>query len=165
MQSALIITAVPEAAQCAALLSKQLNLTVEVAPNRKDALLALRRREYTLVVVDEPIAEAASESNDILWRQAGLATPLQINFAISGTNRLVREMRAALQRREHEKTVATRAAATAMESELRDTVTGILLHSQLCMADPTIPAQLNARLQTVATLAGTLRNQLERSRG
>ncbi len=163
MQSALIITAISGAEHCAATLSKQLNMPVDVVPSRREGLTALRRREYTIVVVDEPVAEASPEGAEMLWKQSGLAIPLQINFAISGTNRLIREVRAALQRREHEQQLAMRAAATAIENELRDTVTGLLLHSQLALAEPLVSAPLTAKLQTVAQLAGTLRIRLEKT--
>ncbi|RRA47788.1 hypothetical protein D1Y84_05260 [Acidipila sp. EB88] len=163
MQSALIITGISGAEHCAASLSKQLGLPVEVAPSRREGMAALRRREYSIVVIDEPVAEASPEGAELLWKQAGLAIPLQINFAISGTNRLIREVRAALQRRDHEQQVAMRAASTAIENDLRDTVTGLLLHSQLALAEPLVSAPLTAKLQTVAELASNLRTRLENS--
>ena len=139
MQSALIITGISGAEHCAASLSKQLGLPVDVAPSRREGMAALRRREYTIVVIDEPVAESSPEAADLLWRQAGLAIPLQINFAISGTNRLIRDVRAALQRREHEQQLAMRAATAALGNDLRDTVTGLLLHSQLAsLAEPLV---------------------------
>lgn len=161
MQSALIISSISGAEHCAASLSKQLGLPVEVVPSRREGMVALRRREYTIVVIDEPIAEASPEGAEMLWKQAGLAIPLQINFAISGTNRLIREVRAALQRRDLEQQLAMRAATSAIESELRDTVTGLLLHSQLALAEPLVSAPLTAKLQTVAQLAGNLRTRLQ----
>ncbi len=163
MQSALIITSISGAEHCAASLSKQLGLPVEVAPSRREGMAALRRREYSIVVVDEPIAESSPEGAEILWKQAGLAVPLQFNFAISGTHRLIREVRAALLRREHEQQLAMRAATAAIESDLRDTLTGLLLHSQLALSEPLVSAPLTAKLQTVALLAGNLRTRLERS--
>ncbi len=56
-----------------------------------------------------------------------------------------------------------RAATTAIENELRDTVTGLLLHSQLALAEPLVSGALTAKLKTVADLAGTLRSRLERA--
>ncbi len=163
MPSALIITAISGAEHCAASLSKQLGLPVEVASSRREGMAALRRREYTIVVVDEPVAESSPESAEMLWKQAGLAIPLQINFAISGTNRIIREVRSALQRREHEHELAMRAATATIESELRDTVTGLLLHSQLALAEPLVSGPLSAKLRTVVELAGNLRTRLEKT--
>ena len=162
MQNALIITGISGAEHCAASLSKQLGLPVEVASSRREGMAALRRREFTIVVVDEPVAESSPEAAELLWKQAGLAIPLQINFAISGTHRIIREVRAALSRREQEQQVAMRAAATAIENDLRDTVTGLLLHSQLALAEPLVSAQMTAKLQTMVQLAGNLRTRLER---
>ena len=162
MQSALIITAINGAEHCAASLTKQLGLPVEVASSRREGLAALRRKECTIGGVDEPVAEASPDGAEQLWKLSGLAIPLQVNFAISGTHRILREMRAALARREQEQQLAMRAAATRIENELRDTVTGLLLHSQLALAEPRVSPQLTAKLQTVAQLAGNLRTRLER---
>jgi hypothetical protein len=162
-QSALLITAISGSEHCAASISKQLGFPVEVAASRRDGLAALRRHEYTIVVIDEPVAEASPEGAELLWKHAGLAIPLQINFAISGTNRLIREIRAAMQRREHEQSLAMKAATSAIENELRDTVTGLLLTSQLALAEPLVSAPLTQKLQTVAELAGNLRTRLERA--
>ena len=163
MESALIITGTSGAEGCAASLGKQLGLQVDVAADRREGMAALRRRESVAGGVDEPIAEASREAADLLWKQAGLAIPLQINFAISGTHRVIREVRAALQRRETEQHLAMRAAAAALENEMRDAVTGLLLHAQLALAEPLISASLTAKLQTVSSLAGDLRVRLERS--
>ncbi len=165
MQSALIITGTSGAEECAASLRKQLGLQVDIAGDRREGVAALRRREYLVVVVDEPVAEASPEAADLLWKQAGLAIPLQINFAISGTHRIIREVRSALQRRETEQHLAMRAAAAALENEMRDAVTGLLLHAQLALTEPLISASLTAKLQTVSSLAGDLRVRLERSAG
>jgi hypothetical protein len=85
---------------------------------------------------------------------------MQINFAISGTARLIREIRAALSRREREQTLARRAAAAAIEIELKTTVAGLLLHSQLALNGGGVPAAVADRLRMVADLAGSLRQQL-----
>lgn len=160
MQSLLMITSIPGAENCAAALAAQLAFPVEIAGSRKDGLARLRRHEYSIVVVDDAIAESDPEGAELLWKHAGLAVPVQINFAISGTARLVREVRAALARREQEQALAMRAASVAVESELRDTVTGLILQSQLALAEPALSPQLSAKLKTVVDLAGSLKHRL-----
>lgn len=160
-QSVLMITGISGAENCAESIAKQLGYAVEIAASRRAGLAALRRREYTVVVVDESVAESDPEGAELLWKHAGLAIPVQINFAISGAARLVREVRSALGRREQEQALAMRAAATAMESELRDTVTGLLLQSELALSEPSVSAPLAAKLRLVAELAGSLRHRLE----
>jgi hypothetical protein len=85
---------------------------------------------------------------------------MQINFAVSGAARLIREIRAALNRRDREQTVARRAATAAIEIELKSTVAGLLLHSQLAMNGSGVPAPVAERLRIMADLAGSLRQQL-----
>jgi hypothetical protein len=135
-------------------------MEVEVAEGRKAALAALRRREYLAVVVDETIAECDPAAAEAIWEHASLAIPLQINFALSGANRLIREIRSALHRREREQTLARRAAAAAIETELKSTVAGLLLHSQLALSGSEVPAPVAERMRVVADLASNLRQQL-----
>jgi hypothetical protein len=156
----LIVTGVEGARNCAAVLAVQLGMEVEMADGRKAALGALRRREFAAVVMDETMAECDPASAEAIWEHAGLAIPLQINFALSGAARLVREIRAALHRREREQTLARRAAAATIETELKSTVAGLLLHSQLALNGSEISSPAADRMRMVANLAGSLRQQL-----
>ncbi|MGD1106498.1 MAG: hypothetical protein ABR865_05595 [Terracidiphilus sp.] len=158
--SILLVTGIEGARNCADVVGAQLGMEVEVAEGRRDGLSALRKREFLAVVIDETLAECDPAAADRICEQAGLAIPLQINFAVSGTARLVREIRAALRRREREQAVARRAAAAAIESELKSTVAGLLLHSQLALSGSEVPAPVADRLRMVADLAGSLRQQL-----
>jgi CheY-like chemotaxis protein len=157
--SILIVTGVEGARNCAAVVAAQLGMEVEVADGRKAALTALRRREFAAVVVDETMAECDPASAEAIWERASLAIPLQINFALAGATRLIREIRSALHRREREQTLARRAAAAAIETELKSTVAGLLLHSQLALSNE-ISAPAAERMRVVADLAGSLRQQL-----
>lgn len=158
--SILIVTGIDGAHNCGAAVSTQLGMDVEVAENRRVALTMLKRREFLAVVVDETIVECDSAAAEAIWAQSGLAIPLQINFALSGAMRLVREIKAALHRREREQTLASRAAAAAIETELKSTVAGLLLHSELALKGSNVPPAVADRLRVVAELAGTLRQQL-----
>ena len=160
-QNILMITAIAGAENCAAVVAKQFGLTVETVASRKDGLAALRRREFALVVLDESLVDSRDDGVDSLLKYAGLAIPLEINFAISGCGRLVREIRAALLRREREHELALRAAATSIQSDLRDTVAGLLLQSQLALAEPALSPQLAEKLRLVAELAANLRQRLD----
>jgi hypothetical protein len=158
--SILMVTGVEGARNCAAVVGAQLGMEVEVAEGRKAALAALRRREFSAVVVDETMAECDPAAAERIWEHAGLAIPLQINFALSGAARLIREIRAALHRRQREQALARRAAAAAIEAELKSTVAGLLLHSQLALNGSEMPSSVADKLRVVADLAGNLRQQL-----
>jgi DNA-binding NtrC family response regulator len=158
--SILIVTGIEGARNCAEAVAAQMGMPVEVAENRKAALAGLRHREFAAVVVDDSMAECDPAGAEAIWENAGLAIPLQINFALAGAARLVREIRAALNRREREKTLARRAATAAIETELKSTVAGLLLNSQLALSGNEVPAAIAERLRVVADLAGSLRQQL-----
>ena len=155
----LMVTGIEGARNCAAVVGAQLGMEVEVAEGRKAALSALRRREFAAVVMDETMAECDPAAAESVWERAGLAIPLQINFALSGSARLTREIRAGLHRREREQALARRAAA-AIETELKSTVAGLLLHSQLALSDSDATSPMAEKLRVVADLAGSLRRQL-----
>jgi signal transduction histidine kinase len=158
--SILMVTGIEGARNCADAVSAQLGMDVEVAAGRKDALNALRSCEFLAVVLDETFAECDPAAVEKICERSGLAIPMQVNFAVSGAARLIREIRAALHRREREQALARRAAAAAIEAELKTTVAGLLLHSQLALSGSEVPAPVADRLRVVADLAGSLRRQL-----
>ncbi len=161
--SILMVTGIEGARNCAAVVAAQLGMEVEVAEGRKAALAALRRREFLAVAVDETMAECDPAAAEAVWERAGLAIPLQINFALSGAARLIREIRSALRRREREQMLARRAATAAIETELKSTLAGLLLHSQLALTGAESSSPVAERLRMVADLAGNLRQQLNSS--
>lgn len=156
----LMVTGIEGAQNCAPAVSKQLGMKIEVAEGRRAALAALRHKEFAAVIVDETIAECDPAAADAIWERSGLAIPLQINFALSGGSRIIREIRAALHRREREQVAARQAATAAIEVELRSTLAGLLLQSELALSQEGVPTVVAERLRLVADLAGTLRQQL-----
>jgi hypothetical protein len=160
----LMVTGIEGAHNCATVVGAELGMEVEVAEGRKAALSALRRREFAAVVMDETMAECDPAAAEAVWERAGLAIPLQINFALSGATRLTREIRAGLHRREREQALARRAASAAIETELKTTIAGLLLHSQLALSDSEMTSPIAEKLRVVADLAGNLRRQLSAPR-
>ena len=158
--SVLIISDIEGVRNCTDVFSKQLAMKVEVARSRRAALEAMRHREYLAVVVDQSLAECDPSAADAIWERAGLAIPIQVNFAVSGVGRIIREIRAALHRREREQAMARQAATASIEKELKNTVSGLLLQSQLALSQSGVPAVVAKKLRMVADLAETLRQQL-----
>jgi len=70
-------------------------------------------------------------------------------------------VRAALARREQEQGAAHLAALRAVESELRNTISGLLLHTQLALREGPPSPQLEQRLRLMAELAGNLKQRLD----
>jgi hypothetical protein len=162
-QAVLLVTTMSGAENCAAAVGRQLGLSVEVAENRRAALAALRRKEYAVMVLDETLVDTDPAGAEVLWQQAGLAVPIQVNMGISGCNRVLREVRAALQRRERERSLAMREAAHFMEGKMNTKLTGLLLKTQLALQEPTLTPRTVIALRQVVELAGELREQLRPS--
>jgi hypothetical protein len=159
----LIVTGMEGAENCAAMLTKLLSMECDAAQGRKAALIALKRNDYAAVVMDEGFIDTDTPGADLIWENTGLAIPVQVNFALTGAQRLAREIRMALNRRERERALAKEAAAATFERELKSTVAGLLLHSQLALADLEVTPPMAQRLRVVADLAGSLREQLASS--
>jgi hypothetical protein len=158
--SILIVSGIEGVRNCAEIVSKHLGMPVDIAEGRRGALDALRRKEFAVVVVDETLAECDPSTADSIWEHSSLAIPLQINFALAGAARIIREIRAAIHRREKEQTAARLAAREDIGIELKNTITGLVLQSQLALTENGVPSHVAQKLRVVAELACALRNQL-----
>ena len=158
MTSILLIATEATAAAVARTLRLDLDAEVEIAVNRRAGLAALRRREFSLVLVDESLARVDTVAIDVLYQNAGAALLAELNFGASSPGRILRQARAALARRSQEWAQARMAAATMLQSELNATLTGLLLQSQLALREAS-PAQ-EPKLRQVVQLAGDLRQML-----
>lgn len=161
VERVLVVSSLSGAENCAAAIMQQLGIDAEVVAGRREALDALRLRSYAALIVDDAQAEGDPRGAELLWKMAGLAIPMQVNFALTGPTRLVRDLRAALMRREQEQNAAQRAAVRAVEAELRNTVSGLLLHAQLALRESPPNPQLEQRLRLMAELAGNLKQRLD----
>jgi hypothetical protein len=156
----LMVTPLDGAEEMAAALAEKLGTAVDLASTRPAALRLLNRRSYAAVILDQMFAEADPEGAELIWKGAGLAVPIPVNFAVAGAGRVERETRAALARRHKETQLATAAATAALDAEIRNAVTGMLLESQLALSESAVPPEVANRLQTLAGIAGRLRDKL-----
>lgn len=158
--ASLIVTAMEGMEATAAALATQLKMTVEIASSRAAALRLLNRRAYAIVILDQMLADTDPESAELIWKNSGVAVPLQMNFALAGCARLEREIRGALTRRERERQIAVAAAAAAIDAELKNAITGFLLEARLALAEENVPPRIASRLRTLEAMAARLRNRL-----
>jgi len=156
----LLVTAAQTAQQCAAEIAVALDCTVEVAESRKSAIALLRRQEFSAVVVDDALAEADLAGADQLWSAAGMAVPLQVNFAISSSARVIRELRAALYRRQSDEARARTAAESNLQADLGSALTGMVLELDLLRSGHDFPAEFRERLAQLTNLTTELRRKL-----
>ena len=120
MSSHLLLIAPESAAQpIADALRSELHAEVETTPSRRTALTLLRRDDFALILIDENLASADSVTTDLLYQNAGSALILELNLAISGAERLVRQARSALARRARDLATARTAAAARGNGRIR----------------------------------------------
>ena len=156
----LLISTIRDAKACAAAMMERLGVPVEIAAGRREGLIALRRGDYGVVVIEESLAEADPDWADLAWLQAGTAVPIEVNFAISARERLIREVRGGLARRQQEEEQARREATAEIGSELKGSVTGLLLQAELTLREPNVPPMLAPKLQHLLELATEIRERL-----
>ena len=160
-QDVLMITGIDGAGNLAAAIGEELGLHVEVAATKKAALAALKHGEFGVLIVEENMASMDPDWAGHVWAHAGQAIPLEVNFAISGVSRLTREVRNALDRMKREQSLARRSVELEMENELKVTVTGMLLQSELALREPAVSATLEPKLRRLVELAGVMRERLD----
>jgi hypothetical protein len=131
------------------------------AQNLQEAATRLREQAYSAAVIDQFVLETEPEESDQVLEHLGTAYPVYVNFALTGMDRLLREVRFALHRRKREESVARRAVAEQMNCEMRETLTAMLLSCELAMSVPNMPMLAAEKIRTIDNLARELRLRLE----
>ncbi|MGA2967414.1 MAG: hypothetical protein ABSD64_14495 [Terriglobales bacterium] len=157
----LLVTPSERASDCARALHEATGEGVKVAETLALATSLLRAECCRAVVLDQYLFETEPAEIETTLEHLGAAIPLQVNLGISGMERLVREVRAALRRRQREEAQARQAAIGKLYGELNGTVTALLLSIELVWEAPGLPAAAAAKLQSVYELVKNLRKQLE----
>jgi len=157
----LLVTPSERAFECATALTESIGERVVVAENLVHATSLLRAECYLAVVLDQYLLEAEPYQAETMIEHIGTAIPVQLNLAISGIDRLVREVRAAISRRQRDEARARQAVIAKLRGELNGTVTALLLSSELGLEAPGLPPAAAEKLGTVHELVQKLRTQLE----
>jgi hypothetical protein len=131
------------------------------AQNLSEAAARVREQTYSAAVIDQFLVETEPEESDRMIEHLGTAFPVYINFAITGMDRMVREVRSALHRRKREESTARRAVQDEMRSQLGETLTAMLLSCELAMSIPGVPAPASEKIRVIDNLARELRVRLE----
>lgn len=157
----LLVTPSERAPECAVALTGATGQRVVTAESLSRAATLLRAECCVAVILDQHLLEAEPREAKTILEHLGAAVPVQVNLAISGMERLVREVQAAMQRRRIEEAQARQAAIGEIRSELNDTVTALLLASDLSLETANLSAEAAEKLGSVRQLAEILRRQLE----
>lgn len=154
----LLVAPEPSASALGQALRHDLDAQVEIASSGRSALTALRREDFSLIVLEENLSAAEPDAADALFAAAGTAPVLEVNFGTWGFERILRQVRSAVQRRAGDEAKARQAVSNALQNELNASLAGLLLESQLALrqAGP----EIMPTLQHLISLATELREQL-----
>ena len=134
----LLITLLAKAQDCAKALQETTAEPVLVAATLPEALAQLQAHEFSAVVLDQLLLDAQPDDVETIFKHMGTAVPVFSNFAICGIERVSRELRSALHRRKRELLTARQEAEQALRSELRGTITALLLSCEMALGVPNL---------------------------
>ena len=157
----LLITSSATGPQCVESLYAATSQETVWAKTLQEGATRLRERTYSAAVIDQFLLETEPEESDQMIEHLGTAFPVYMNFGVTGAERLVREVRSALHRRKREEVAARRAVAEQMHSEMRETLTAMMLSCELAMSVPDIPDPAVEKIRIIDNLARELRLRLE----
>jgi hypothetical protein len=157
----LLITSSVRAQECLSAIQKLTNEEGRRVPSRQAACALLRESQFSAVVIDECLLEPDPDLADqILFQEIGSAVPVYVNLAISDGVRVAGEVRAALQRRLRETTLAEHNAETTLRNELKDSLTAVLLSCEMALAVQGVPPLALSRIKAIHEAALAMRSHL-----
>jgi hypothetical protein len=156
----LLVTFLAKAQDCAKALQEATAEPVQVAATLHEAVAQLQAQEFSAVVLDQLLLDAEPGDVDTIVKHMGAAVPVFSNFAISGVERVSRELRAALHRRKREALVARQEAKQALCRELKDTITALLISCEMALDVPNLPLFAETKMRAVDALAREMRTKL-----
>ena len=156
----LLITPSARGQQCVEALKTATANETHWAQNLQEASTHLREQTYSAAVIDQFLLETEPEESDQMLEHLSTAFPVYINFGVTGMERLVREVRSALHRRKRVEVAARRSVEEQLRSEMRETLTALLLSCELAMSVPDIPDPAAEKIRAIDNLARELRVRL-----
>jgi len=141
--------ALGSAQECSKKIEEASTEITKVAASLAEAARLLNSEDYSAVVIDQCLSEATPDDSDRFLQHLGTAIPVHVSFAISKSERVVRHVRVALQRRKCEGLIARQAAESSLRSELNGAVTAMLLSCELALQVPDLPAPAQDKRRTV----------------
>lgn len=156
----LLISSLAKAQDCAKALQEATTEPVQVAATLPAAVAQLQANEFSAAVLDQLLLDAEPDDAETIFKHLGTAVPVFTNFAISGMDRVARELRSALHRRKRELAAARKEAEQSLRSELRSDITALLLSCEMALGVPNLPLLAETKMRAVDALAKEMRAKL-----
>jgi hypothetical protein len=161
----LLITSSSRALECANFIHEAIGEPAQVASSLRNAATQLRLTEFSAVVIDQSLIDADPDDSERVLQHLGMAVPVYVNFAVSGVERVARQLRTAMQRYKKEVHAARQSAEQAIRNDLKGPVTALLLSCELTLQTPGLPATAQVKLRSIYELARELRAKLGMAAG
>ena len=156
----LLIWSSERALDCAQAIEHTFQQPVCVVASLQRGCEQLQAGIYSAVLLDQGIAETEPGQADFLFHHLGTAVPVLVNFGISGIERILRELRAAFNRRIRESLLARQNARISLRNELKDDVTALLLSCGIALDEPSMTEAAAARVRKIEEVANQIRSKL-----
>jgi hypothetical protein len=156
----LLIWSSERAQDCARAIEHAFQQPVRMVSSLQQGCERLQTEEYAAVLVDQWITESDPGQADYLFHHLGTATPVFVNFAISGAERIVRELRAAFNRRGRETMLARHNARIALRNELKDDVTALLLCCGIALDEQGLSEAAAGKVRKIEEVANQIKSKL-----
>ena len=130
---------------------------VKVASIRA-ALKALRNQTFCLIMIDSKASHDPARV-DLMTRVAGIAPALEVDLMATSVASVLIHARLTMSRFAAEQARARNAAIAHLQGELRDSLSGLLLESQLALRE--VDASKHPKLVNVVQIAGSLSARLK----
>jgi hypothetical protein len=157
----LLVTQSERASACAAALQESAQEMCKVAATLAQATTILRSEECVAVVADQHLFEAEPNELGIMLEHCGTAIHVRVNLGICGIDRLVSDVRGAMARRRREEIAVRQAVGVKLSRELKDTLTTLLLSTEMLIKAPDLSPWAAEQLSHVHELEERLHRQLK----
>jgi hypothetical protein len=158
----LLVTPSVRGQECALTLKDSTGYETHWTENLQQGVARLREQACLAVVIDQFLVENEPSESDQMLQHLGTAFPVYLSFAVSGMERLLREVRSALHRRKREETQARRSVEQQIRSEMFESLTAMSLSCDLAMAIPGVPDPAAEKIRIIDGLARDMRQRLGR---
>lgn len=156
----LLIWASERAPDCARAIENAFQQPVKIVSSLEQGCNALQVEEFSAVLVDQWITEIEPGQADFLIHHLGSAVPVFVNFAISGMERVLREVRAAFNRRGRDTVLAQQHARIVLLDALKDDITALLLCCGAILDDTNLDRGVVVRVKTIEEIAKRMSGKL-----
>ena len=142
----LLVTKSHLAESCAMQIESAMGEDVQTASSLSRARTLFRTGRFRAIILDECLLQADAAAADSLLNDCRNACTIFVNMAISGIDRVARQVKTAARHEEQLQRQSQVLATVALKNELKDTITGLLLALDLaCARQPADPSLLQVQ--------------------